>query len=259
MLAGSDHYFSFWNLPHSALLLRSLCHLTPVGGCTSSQWGGREPTASWPRSCGWWAGDSLLELGTPPPCTPAARGQVATCVERSRSCDSHPPALLTAPLPTPATPQPVSFANDDAHHCSSILCHTTVMDHVLWHFHPFQLPSPPLPRVCEANLGMYKLKPSIRTLDKHVIIQQLYYSYILHVSIKIINSLHWFSLEFVWCKWCSRKKRKAMLCFFFRKHLGSAGSGEQPTPSIIPAPHYIRRLLIFVKNLESLSFFRFKL
>ena len=53
-------------------------------------------------------------------------------LERSRSCDCHPSALLTAPLPTPATPQPVSFANDDAHHCcSSILCHTTVMDHVL--------------------------------------------------------------------------------------------------------------------------------
>ena len=122
MLAGSDHDdCSFWNLPHSALLLRSLCHLTPVGGCTSSQWGGREPTASWPRSCGWWAGDSLLELGTPPPCTPAARGQVATCVERSRSCDSHPPAQLTAPLPTPATPQPVSFANDDAHQCIASL------------------------------------------------------------------------------------------------------------------------------------------
>ena len=30
MLAGSDHYYSFWNLPHSASLLRPLCHLTPV-------------------------------------------------------------------------------------------------------------------------------------------------------------------------------------------------------------------------------------
>ena len=163
MLAGSDHdNYSFWNLPHSASL-RS----TPVSphtrGCTSSQWGGREPTASW--SCGWWAGDSLLELGTPP--LHLVRQQLAArwrpVLERSRSePPTNPPAQLRAPLPTPATPQPVSFANDDAHHCSSsILCHTTHMDHVLWHFHPFQLPSPPLPQACEANLGMYKLKPSI--------------------------------------------------------------------------------------------------
>ena len=31
MLAGSDHDdYSFWNVPHSASLLRPLCHLTPV-------------------------------------------------------------------------------------------------------------------------------------------------------------------------------------------------------------------------------------
>ena len=31
MLASSDHdNYSFWNLPHSASLLLSLCHLTPV-------------------------------------------------------------------------------------------------------------------------------------------------------------------------------------------------------------------------------------
>ena len=31
MLASSDHdNYSFWNLPHSASLLRPLCHLTPV-------------------------------------------------------------------------------------------------------------------------------------------------------------------------------------------------------------------------------------